>query len=180
MLALGLLGVWCPMASSLPVDPFKPPIWPEQFVLVQRKVPDDDSGNSTTVTYYDWTRQANLILITPDANETDVLWDLELGNKHSYYFYPSRQSCTPMTFPVGILRPNWLANATCLGERIILGRKTIAWTKADFIDYYADANTGEPVSWYFHTMHARFDTMCVGSKAQTIHRACMGGGASHA
>jgi len=136
-----------------------PPIWPEKFVLVQRRIPDDDSGNASTVTYYDWKRQANLIVITPDGNETDVLWDLELGTKHSYYFKPAAETCQPMQFPVGILRPNWLSNATCLGTRMVLGRKCVAWTKADFIDYYADAETSEPVSWYFHDMRARFDTV---------------------
>ena len=35
----------------------------------------------------------------------------------------------------------------------------VGWTKADFIDYYADAESCEPVSWYFHTMKARFDTL---------------------
>ena len=143
-----------------------PPVWPEQLVLVQRKVPDDDSGNSTTVTYYDWKRQANLILITPDANETDVLWDLELGNHHSYYFTPTRATCQPMRFPVGILKPNWLANATCLGEVMVLGRKTVGWTKEDFITYYADAVSDDPVSWYFHTMQARFDTIYYAPGAQ--------------
>ena len=176
-----------------------PPIWPAQLVIVQRKVPDDDSGNATTTTYYDWIRQvcdcdhsrptlrlrtghvpcrhpqlacvcacmrgclqsscpsccpiklslscthfascvkqANLIQITSDDSPADVLWDLELGNKSSYYFTPNLRSCQTMSFPVGILRPDWLANATCMGPRTVLGRKTIGWTKADFIDYYAD------------------------------------------
>jgi hypothetical protein len=129
------------------------------MVIVQRRIPDDDSGNSTTVTYYDWVRQANLIVITPDANESDVLWDLELGTHHSYYFTPARQVCQPFQFPVGILEPTWLANATCLGESTVMGRQTVGWTKVDFIDYYADAETGEPVRWYFHGMKARFDTI---------------------
>ena len=127
------------------------PPWPEQFVLVQRQIPDDNSGNATTVTYYDWKRQANLIVITPDANETDVLWDLELGTKQSYYFRPAARTCNPMKFPVGIIRPDWLANATCLGKTMVRGRWAIGWTKANFIDYYADVETAEPISWYFHT-----------------------------
>jgi len=33
--------------------------------------------------YYDYKAGANLILITPDANISDVLWDLELNNRVS-------------------------------------------------------------------------------------------------
>ena len=39
-----------------------PPVWPPRFTLVQRKIPDNASlGMSTTVTYYDWARGANLM-----------------------------------------------------------------------------------------------------------------------
>uniref|UniRef100_A0A7S0NMP4 Uncharacterized protein n=1 Tax=Calcidiscus leptoporus TaxID=127549 RepID=A0A7S0NMP4_9EUKA len=140
----------------------RPPVWPTQFVLVQRRVPDANAsvGLATTVTYYDYRAGANLILITPDTNASDVLWDLELDSGHSFYFTPARRTCSPMRFPVGILRPDWLANATLLGENITKnGRRCIGWTKQDFIDYYADAQTCEPVSWYFHSMRARFDTV---------------------
>mmetsp|Transcript_1643 Transcript_1643/g.4999 ORF Transcript_1643/g.4999 Transcript_1643/m.4999 type:complete len:275 (-) Transcript_1643:214-1038(-) len=86
-----------------------PPVWPDRFVLVQRRIPDDQSsGNATTVTYYDWPNQANLIVITEDRNESNVLWDLELGTGRSYYYYPLSRECTPMKFPVGILRRDWL------------------------------------------------------------------------
>ena len=50
-----------------------------------------------------------------------------------------------MSFPVGILRPDWLSNATFLGRSIRNGRPVLGWTKADFIDYYADPSTCEPV-----------------------------------
>ena len=67
-----------------------PPVWPHRFTLVQRKIPDNASlGLSTTVTYYDWARGANLIVITPDADPSAVLFDLELNSRHSYYFTPS-------------------------------------------------------------------------------------------
>ena len=59
---------------------------------------------------------------------------------------PSTNSCTPMSFPVGILRPDWLSNATFLGRSTRNGRPVLGWTKADFIDYYADPSTCEPVS----------------------------------
>ena len=154
------------LVSANPGCDAGPPIWPNQLVLVQRRIPDDDSGNATTVTYYDWLRQANLIQITDDGDPANMLWDLELGTRHSFYFTPTQQTCQAIQFPVGILRPDWLANATCLGPRTVLGRATIGWTKEDFIDYWADATTGEPVSWYFHTMQARFDTIYYAPGAQ--------------
>ena len=39
------------------------------------------------------------------------------------------------------------------------GRQALVWTKVDFIDYYADPVTCEPISWYFHTMKAAFHTV---------------------
>eukprot|EP01062_Namystynia_karyoxenos_P075073 TRINITY_DN72232_c0_g1_i1.p1 TRINITY_DN72232_c0_g1~~TRINITY_DN72232_c0_g1_i1.p1 ORF type:complete len:200 (+),score=70.03 TRINITY_DN72232_c0_g1_i1:77-601(+) len=139
----------------------QPPVWPARFTVVQRRIPAENSSVAlaTTVTYYDVLRGANLIQITPDANESDVLWDLELDTGHSFYFTPARRSCKKLDFPVGILRRDWLANATLLGNRTVNGRPCVVWTKADFIDYYADAETCEPVSWYFHAMRARFDTV---------------------
>ena len=100
-----------------------------------------------------------MIVITTDGEEADELWDLELDSGHSFYFSPHAASCAPMRFDVGILRPDWLSNATSLGARTVNGRECLGWTKADFIDYYADAVTCEPVSWYFHSMKARFDTI---------------------
>lgn len=138
------------------------PTWPDSFTLVQRRIPDNVTAGpatATTVTYYDWNLKANLIVITPDDAPADVLWDLELDSGHSYYFTPGSSQCTPMRMPVGILRPDWLANATYLGKRVVNGRRCLAWTKADFIDYYADEVTCEPVSWYFHNMKAKFDSI---------------------
>lgn len=143
-----------------------PPTWPEQFVIVQRRIPDDDSGNSTTTTFYDFVRQANLIWIAPDSNESAVLWDLELGSGHSYYFTPTAKSCMRIEMPVGVLKPNWLENSTSLGERTLFGKRACGWTKVDFIDYWADASDGSPISWYFHTMKARFDTVYFAPGAQ--------------
>ena len=150
-----------------------PPLWPEQFMLVQRKVvdPGAEGGpnvNATTVTHYDWQRQVNLIQISPDGNNSDVLHDLELGTGKSFYFTPTRRACTPVNFSVGILRPDWLSNATYLGvvRPAAIGRPVRAWTKADFIDYYADVETCEPVAWYFHSMRAWFHTVLYVPDAQ--------------
>jgi len=158
MLCLGVA-----LLSGCGPDRSLPPRWPERFMIVQRKVVDQGvplpQENATTVTYYDYPRGANLIQISPDSNNSDVLWDLELDSHQSYYFTPTRKTCFPMHFPVGILRPDWLANATFLGLRDVAGRKALAWTKQDFIDYYADPVTCEPVSWYFHSMKASFHTV---------------------
>lgn len=146
------------------------PVWARSFVITQNRVPDIDSkvGPSKTVTYYDYDLGGNLI---QDFRENgDVLWDLELSNHHSFYFYPSKQTCKPVDMPVGILRPDWLAGATPLGPSVSTWRRShtyaddhdatdrlvCGWTKADFIDYYVDAATGVPDSWYFHNMKANF------------------------
>ena len=151
-------------SSSTNCTAAQPPVWPTTFTLVQRRIPDDPTaGNATTVTYYDFEHGANLIQITSDDDPAAVLWDLELNSHHSYYFTPSERSCQKMRFPVGILRPDWLANATFLGKSVRNGRPVLGWTKVDFIDYYADAESCEPVSWYFHSMQARFDTIYWGA-----------------
>ena len=141
----------------------EPPVWPARFRLAQRRIPDDPTaGNASTVTYYDSIAGANLILITPDANKSDVLWDLELNTKKSFYFTPARRTCQRMSFPVGILRPDWLANASYLGITACpyaKSKRCSAWTKAQFIDYYADLKTCEPVAWYFWSMKAMFTTV---------------------
>lgn len=141
-----------------------PPVWPHSLIVIQRLVPDGDSkiGPATTVTYYDYDQGGNLIQITPEAGDDQVLWDLELNTGHSFYFTPAIQSCRPAEFPVGILRPNWLQGAAPLGPSKSWdgsGRVVCGWTKVDFIDYYVDAITGIPDSWYFHTMKASFQVL---------------------
>ena len=140
-----------------------PPIWPSSLILVQRIIPDPDSkvGPATAVTYYDSKAGGNLIQITPDNSSEPVLWDLELSTHHSYYFKPSTQTCKAIDFPVGILRRNWLKDAEPMGEDSSWdgGGSVCGWTKADFIDYYADKETGKPSHWYFHTMKATFQVV---------------------
>ena len=162
-----------------------PPTWPRALVVTQRRVPDAGArvGPAVTVTYYDYDRGGNLVQITPEdgANATApeeggddaTLWDLELNDGRSYYFTPSLGECRAADFPVGILRPDWLAGATPLGPSTSAWRRweegrrgggnataedrpVCGWTQADFVDYYADAATGEPDSWYFHAMRASF------------------------
>ncbi|CAK0880629.1 unnamed protein product [Prorocentrum cordatum] len=159
-LALCLRGAPRVAAAGCPSS--APPAWPVRFKILQRKVPADDAdcgrGTCSNVTaYYDWGRQANLIIVRCPANST--LWDLELGSGHSYYIHPGLRQCMFHEFDVGILRRSWLEGATFLGESFLNGRLCQVWTKDDFIDYYADAEDCTPVSWFFHTMRAWFHTI---------------------
>jgi hypothetical protein len=155
-----------------------PPIWPNSLITTQRRIPDMDSkvGPAITVTYYDYNFGANLIQIYPDDDDdmnenNNVLWDLELNSGHSYYFTPSKQTCTPIKFSVGILRPDFLQD----NDTIPLGpsytkdsnKLVCGWTKANFIDYYIDPITNIPDSWYFHTMKATFQVLNYTTTATT-------------
>lgn len=131
-----------------------PPIWPNQFRIVQNKFDGNAKFESKVITYYDYNRGANLIL---DGNE---LHDLELNNHSSYYFFPHNRTCKEIMMPVGILKPDWLvSNFTSLGSSVINNRAVFGYTQDNFIDYYADASDCSPVRWYFHSMKARFDTV---------------------
>merc|ERR1711920_1147101 len=59
----------------------------------------------------------------------------------------------------GILRRDWLRGANFTGETTVNGRRVLGYTKANFIDYYADALDCTPVRWFFHKMQATFDTL---------------------
>ena len=45
------------------------------------------------ITYYDSSLGANLILLTPNANTSDVLHDLELDSRRSFYFLDEGVVC---------------------------------------------------------------------------------------
>mmetsp|Transcript_67392 Transcript_67392/g.161632 ORF Transcript_67392/g.161632 Transcript_67392/m.161632 type:complete len:219 (+) Transcript_67392:71-727(+) len=162
MLLLFMQQLRCAETQGCPTD--KPPVWPLRFKVLQRRVPDDDpdcsKGSCANVTtYYDWEKQGNLIIDVPDsASASGPMHDLELGNRHSYYFYPVVKQCNFMEFPVGILRRDWLKDATFMGKSEVRGRAVIGWTKVDFIDYYVDPDDCSPVSWHFHTMKTSFHT----------------------
>lgn len=133
-----------------------PPIWPRQFRLLQNKTAIGASADPPheVTTYYDFVFGANLIL-------DGTLHDLELNDRRSYYWHDGDdENCTKIKMPVGILRPDWLrSNVSSLGVSTVNGRKVFGYTKDDFIDYYADVDTCEPVRWTFHAMKMRFDTI---------------------
>ena len=111
-----LLALNVPEVSSDATQPLgtpaAPPPWPLQLRV--RAVTSSPTGTLSVDTInYDWPGQRNIIHIQYQGNTSD-LYDLELGNGQEYYYTPAEQACNPMKFPVGILRPDWLANATYL------------------------------------------------------------------
>jgi len=74
----------------------------------------------------------------------------EYTNGTSFYFDRQQRTCKRIAFPVGILTPDWLANATYLGADTVDMRPCHVWTKSDgFIRYWADQRSGVPVRWIF-------------------------------
>ena len=51
--------------------------------------------------------------------------------------------------PEGILTPDWLKGAEYLGEETVDNILCHKWTKADFVVYWANKETGIPVRWTF-------------------------------
>ena len=99
---------------------------------------------------YDYKNGRNMNLISPqlapsidmlaDRTLSPALYDVEYTNGTSFYFtlLKDHGSCNPQTFPVGILRPNWLANASYMGQEVVNNITTNVWAKANFVTYYED------------------------------------------
>eukprot|EP00877_Chromochloris_zofingiensis_P008901 jgi/Chrzof1/4264/Cz14g05140.t1 len=64
-----------------------------------------------------------------------------------------------LTFEVGILTPNWLDNATHLGQDVTDTFVCDVYTKEDFIKYYVDKDTSQPVRWTFLGSGADFHVL---------------------
>jgi len=138
-------------ASTVSAGP-SPPVWPERFhaILFQNR----SDSLAIVDLYYDYQKGRNLNLIRgqhdDDPDAMGELWDVEFNNKSSFYYYPRAQSCKKIDFPVGILRPNWLENATFLRAEEAEGYKCNVWTKASgFITYWEDVESSKPVKWKF-------------------------------
>lgn len=41
----------------------------------------------------------------------------------TYYYYPTKEECSVINFPIGILRPDWLKGAAYKGEEEVNGHK---------------------------------------------------------
>ncbi|CAI5535824.1 unnamed protein product [Closterium sp. Naga37s-1] len=131
--------------SAEPPTPFPPSPrpWPERFhaVLFQNR-----SGRlALTELWYDWPGGRNLNAIRPQLS-AGTLMDVEWSNGTSFYYNLQERSCKVITFPVGILRPDWLVGAVLVREGEVVDGKfrCRVWTKADFILYYEDMEVPFP------------------------------------
>ncbi|WIA20975.1 hypothetical protein OEZ85_005312 [Tetradesmus obliquus] len=93
-----------------------------------------------TTLYYDWKLGANLNIIANQLGKAGTVWDLEWNNGTSFIFSRDEPVCKVLHFDVGILTPDWLANSTHLGQTETDTFVCDVWTKADFINYYADVH----------------------------------------
>ncbi|KAL3687199.1 hypothetical protein R1sor_013508 [Riccia sorocarpa] len=132
-------------------DPVPKP-WPLQFHARIYENSTDNQGtkeNAIIDLYYDWVNGRNYNIIQKQLSQT--VWDLEWGNGTSFYFDLEAKSCRRVTFPIGILRPDFLSDAQYLGVRTLNTFTCNVWEKADFITYYEDVETQRPVGWLFFT-----------------------------
>lgn len=145
----------------------QPPTWPEQFksVMFQNRT----NKLALVTLYYDWRAGANLNIISSQLGAAGTVWDLEWNNGTSFIFSRDQPVCKTLHFDVGILTPDWLADAKYLGQTAADNFVTNVWTKADFINYYADKDTTRPVRWTFLWSGAEFHTM-EWDEGATLHK----------
>lgn len=110
--------------------------------------PPQPAGGAVVDLYYDFPRGRNANLIRGRLGDS-VLVDVEYDNHTSFYFDRAARTCKSVTFPVGVLPPDWLAGATYHGRRTVDGVATDLWAKAGFIEYWARVGDGAPLQWRF-------------------------------
>jgi len=143
-LRLGLYILVLLVAASAKADPVPKP-WPLQF---HSRMYQNRTGKLSLIDlWYDFPNGRNLNLIQKQLGP--VTHDVEYTNGTSYYYDLEAGTCREISFPVGILRPDWLSGATYVGVEEIDGFKCNVWDKADFIRYWEDIETRRPVSWIF-------------------------------
>ncbi|XP_015694631.2 uncharacterized protein At4g14100-like [Oryza brachyantha] len=99
--------------------------------------------------YYDWPRRRNLNVVRHQLS-ADPLYDVEWDNGTTFYF--DSRSCRAEQFPVGVLRPDWLADGegvVYLGRQVTGGIECDVWDKLGFVVYFQEVATGRPVRWNF-------------------------------
>ncbi|XP_072964952.1 uncharacterized protein At4g14100-like isoform X2 [Typha angustifolia] len=143
-----LLSILAVAFGSDDQDPI-PSRWPDQFhALLYTNLTRKGGRLQITDLWYDWPRGRNMNRIQKQLGE--LLYDVEWGNGTSYYYtLGPGGSCRTMRFPVGILRPDFLDDATYLGRASTGGFECYVWEKVDFIWYYEDVDTRRPVRWDF-------------------------------
>ena len=89
------------------------------------------------------------------------LWDIEYGNRTSYYFDREANTCRTVHFPVGLLTQDWLKGSEYLGQQQVDKHQCNVWLKGagNFITYFADVDTNRPVQWIFGWDGAVFQVM---------------------
>ncbi|KAL9229866.1 hypothetical protein vseg_005286 [Gypsophila vaccaria] len=148
--ALFLMLVIVPMISGTE-EPL-PRMWPEKFHALL--VMNDTETNKLIVNnlWYDWQNGLNVQLM--QYQQWKLVHAVSWNNGTSFYF-TSRAGrvieCITHDFGVGIIRPDFLQDATYLGQRHIDGYLCNVWEKAEFIWYYEDVVSKRPVHWLFYT-----------------------------
>ncbi|KAJ7544630.1 hypothetical protein O6H91_09G086600 [Diphasiastrum complanatum] len=139
-----LLLFFFTLPSSAEADPTPQP-WPPQFHSLMFQ---NFSGSLSIIDlWYDWPNGRNFNIIRSQLG--GLLYDLEWNNGTSYFYDLQKKTCKTIHFGVGILRRNWLENATYLGVQAVDNFTCNVWTKADFIWYYEDVASKRPVHWTF-------------------------------
>ena len=122
-----------------------------RFVVVDPLLATAAAPGMQVELWYDWAGARNLNLIRSQHDADGLLFDNERGNGSTYYYHAGRDDCRRIPMGVGVLRPDWLANATLVAssERVS-GFDCERWTKADFITYWNRVDGDRrPVRWVF-------------------------------
>lgn len=131
---IGVEGVLLLMAMARgTADEPSPPVWPGRFHATIFQKRGDDLGIADL--WYDFAAGRNLNIIqTQSAEEKGPLFDNEQANGTGYYYLPAKgkaKYCNVIDFGVGILKPNWLAGATYLGEETVGIYNCYKWEQGD-------------------------------------------------
>lgn len=140
------------------VTALDPPVWPKMFSqrFVETYIVNNQSFYDVGEHFYDaannrsrFDRKNGLhaALCNSIFNESTACTNLIVGTKR-YILFPEKKSgcfCCDSAHGCGILRPDWLSNATYMGTESILGQDFEKWSKLDGSDpdyYYStpDAN----------------------------------------
>lgn len=129
-LPLLMLCLWAAIArsnNSHPPSspPYGPPTWPDNYhaVLFQ----NDSNILAIVDLWYDFPHGRNLNIIRPQLGRGGITWGLDWDNKTSVVFDREAQTCKAEQSDAGVLAPDWLANATNLGEEVLDGFVCNVW-----------------------------------------------------
>ncbi|GAA0185713.1 hypothetical protein LIER_33001 [Lithospermum erythrorhizon] len=130
-------------STHLPI----PAPWPEQFH--SSIFMNDSNGFLINLNlWYDWPNGRSMQVFQFQLGKT--YYASSWNNGSNCYYYLDIEKCKIIDFQVGILRPNFLEDATYLGQRYMDGFLCNVWNKIDFIWYYEDVATKRPVYWEFY------------------------------